>query len=95
MRQTRIYKAGRPTTGFRRGDKITDTAEVQVGDKLICVSHQFTAENLYRVTKHKGDRFYVIYIQPNGQKADGDEMCIWAFNLTLPGQEWFRAVRRG
>ena len=93
MKPARIYKAGRTTTGFRRGTKITDTAEVQVGDTLIGVSHQFKAENLYRVTTHKGDRFYVVYIQPNGQKADGDEMCVWAFNLTLPGQEWFRAVR--
>lgn len=94
MRQTRIYKAGRPTTGFRRGEKITDPAEVKVGDKLIGVSHQFKAENLYRVTEHKGDRFHVVYIQPNGREADGDEMCVWAFNLTLPGQEWFRAERR-
>lgn len=94
MPQTRIYKAGRPTTDFRRGTKITDTAEVQVGDTLICVSHQFKAENLYRVTTHKGDRFSVVYIQPDGQKADGGEMCVWAFNLTLPAQEWFRAVQQ-
>lgn len=77
-----------------RGEKTTDPAEVHVGDKLICVSHQFNAENLYRVTAHNGDRFNVIYIEPNGRKADGGEMCVWAFNLTLPGQEWFRAVRR-
>jgi hypothetical protein len=89
-----MYKAGRPTTGFRRGKKIIDTAEVHVGDKLIGVSHQFKAENLYRVTAHKRDRFTVIYIEPNGRKADGDEMCVWEFNLTLPGQEWFRAVRQ-
>ena len=94
MKPTRIYQAGRPTTGFRQGTKITDTAEVQVGDTLIGVSHQFKAENLYRVTTHKGDRFYVVYIQPNGQKADGDEICIWAFNLALPAQEWFRAVQQ-
>jgi hypothetical protein len=90
---SRIYKAGRPTTGFRRGQKITDTAEVHVGDKLIGVSHQFKAQNLYLVTAQMKDRFLVVYIKPNGRKADGDEMCIWAFNLTLPGQEWFRAVR--
>ena len=69
MKPARIHKAGRPTTGFRRGTKITDPAEVQVGDTLIGVSHQFKAENLYRVTTHKGDRFYVVYVQPNGQKA--------------------------
>ena len=91
MSQARIYEAGRPTTGFRRGKKITDPAEVQVGDTLIGVSHQFKAENLYRVTDHKGDRFTVVYIEANGRKADGGEMCVWAFNLTLPGQEWFRA----
>lgn len=90
---SRIYKAGRPTTGLRRGEKITDPAEVQVGDKLIAVSHQFKAENLYRVTEHKGDRFTVVYIQLDGRKADGDEMCVWAFNLRLPAQEWFRVVR--
>ena len=94
MRQTRIYKAGRPTTGYRRGKQILIPAEVQVGDRLIGVSHQFEAENLYRVTDHQGDRFTVIYILPNGRKADGGEMCVWAFNLTLPTQEWFRAVRR-
>ncbi len=93
MRQARIYKAGRPTTGFRRGTKITDPAEVQVGDTLIGVSHQFEAQNLYRVTNHKGDRFTVIYIKPNGSKADGGEMCVWGFDLTAPTQEWFRAVR--
>jgi len=93
MPQTRIYQAGRPTTGFRREKKITDTAQVQVGDTLIGVSHQFKAENLYRVTDHKGDRFSVVYIHPNGRTADGGEMCVWAFNLTLPGQEWFRAER--
>ncbi len=59
MSTNRIYTAGRPTTGFRRGKKIIDTAEVQVGDTLIGVSHQFKAENLYRVTGHKGDRFTV------------------------------------
>ncbi len=91
MKQSRIYNAGRPTTGFRRGKKIFDTAEVQVGDTLIGVSHQFQAENLYPVTDHKGDRFSVVYIHPNGRKADGDEMCIWEFNLTMPAQEWFRA----
>jgi len=92
MIENRIYKAGRPTTGFRRGEKITDPAEVQVGEMLIGVSHQFQAQNLYRVTEHKGDRFYVVYVQLNGRKADGDAMCVWQFNLTLPGEEWFRAV---
>ena len=93
MRQSRIYKAGRPTTGFRRGEKITDPTEVHVGDKLIALSHKFKAENLYRVTDHKGDRFTVIYIEPDGRKADGGEMCVWGFDLTGPGEEWFRAVQ--
>jgi hypothetical protein len=91
MKQNRIYKAGRPTTSYHRGEKITDPAKVQIGDTLIGVSHQFEAENLYRVTDHKEDRFQVVYVQPNGRNADGGEMCVWAFNLTLPGQEWFRA----
>jgi hypothetical protein len=93
MKPNRIYKAGRPTTGFRRGEKIAAPSEVQIGDDLIGVSHQFSAENLYRVTGQKADRFHVVYIQPDGQKADGGEMCVWAFNLTLPGEEWFRAAR--
>jgi hypothetical protein len=92
MKPTRIYKAGRPTTGFRRGEKITDPAEVHVGDKLIALSHRFKAENLYRVTAHKGDRFYVVYIQPDGRNADGGEMCVWGFDLTAAREEWFRAV---
>jgi hypothetical protein len=78
MKQNRIYKAGRLTTGFHRGEKITDPTEVLIGDKLIGVSHQFQAENLYQVTDHKKDCFQVVYIQPNGRKADGGKMCVWA-----------------
>jgi hypothetical protein len=92
MTQARIYEAGRPTTGYCRGEKIADPGEVQIGDTLIGLSHQFRTENLYRVTGHKGDRFSVAYINPNGQKADGGEMCVWGFNLTGPGEEWLQAV---
>ncbi len=91
----RVYGAGRPTTGFRRGRQIRDPSEVQVGDILIGLSHQFKSQNLYRVTRTKLDRFFVVYVKPDGSECLGEigEMCIWGFDLSEESKEWFRAAR--
>jgi hypothetical protein len=90
----RVYSAGRPTTGFRRGRRIRDPFEVQVGDVLIGLSHQFRAQNLFRVTKVGLGRFYVVYINPDGTERIGEigEMCVWGLELARKSKEWFRAV---
>lgn len=49
MKAERTYKAGRETTGWRKGERVTSLAQLRAGDILIKDSHQFKATNLVRV----------------------------------------------
>jgi hypothetical protein len=98
----RTYEKGRPTTGWRKDQRITSPEQVQLGDVLIGVSHQFKAENLYLViptphppTPHDDQGFYVRYARPDlsPEFADFQPQWVWEFMLAGP-DEWYRGIRR-
>jgi hypothetical protein len=97
-RSTRIYEAGRPTTGWRRGEQITDYTQVKPGDVLIAVSHQFKAENLVRVVKRElpfPPGFDYEYVDCKTLRhSDGHTMFCWNFELAGPQHAYYRALDR-
>jgi hypothetical protein len=46
----RLYRKGRPTKAWAKGERVRSLADVQPGDYLISVCHQFKSENLLIVT---------------------------------------------
>ena len=54
MGVNRIYPGGRSTVGWRRGRKLTAVSQIDEGMVLIGVSHDFKAENLYKVVRLRG-----------------------------------------
>lgn len=99
----RTYAKGRPTTGWRKGKRITSPKQVKPGDVLIGVSHQFEAENLYLViaspcppTPHDGQGFYVRYTQPDLTPTHTDFQPQWVWEFMLAGpDEWYKGIPRG
>lgn len=98
---TRTYEKGRPTTGWRKGKRITSPEQVKPGDVLIGVSHQFKAENLYLVmpspyppTPHDDQGFYVRYAKPDlsPEFPDFQPQWVWGFMLAA-SSEWFNAEK--
>lgn len=92
----RIYEQGRSTEGWERGELVKEVSQVNVNDVLIGVSHQFEAENLYRVAEVHDDKFYVVYVAVDGKSpAQYSEvqglMCVWHFELNWESKEWFFA----
>ena len=95
----RTYEKGRRTTGWRKGKRITSPEQVQPGDVLIGVSHQFKAENLYVVIEspfppgpHHGQGFYVRYALPDLAPEFPDFQPQWVWDFQLDGQnEWYKA----
>ena len=87
----RTYAKGRPTNGWERGELITTFADLQHGELLIHVSHQFQAENLIRIVplpeefvghKDAGRIFYYEYVNCHTlQRSDGDAMACWDWEL--------------
>ena len=98
QRYQRTYEKGRPTNGWDKGERITDTAQVKPGDVLIAVSNQFQAENLVRVIErecHIGDGFDYQYADPRTlERSDGCTMFCHGFMLAGPQQEYYRAIDR-
>ena len=98
----RTYERGRPTTGWRQGNRITSPEQVKPGDVLIGVSHQFKAENLYLVipspdppTPHDDQGFYVRYAKPDLTPEYPDFQPQWVWEFTLAGPtEWYKAERK-
>jgi hypothetical protein len=96
---SRTYANGRPTTGWRKGRRITGPEQVKPGDVLIGVSHQFKAENLYLVIPspcppcpHYGQGFYVRYALPDLSPEFPDFQPQWVWDFMLIGEnEWYRA----
>ena len=93
--QKRIYKKGRPTTGWQRGKLVRKLSEIKIGDVLIAVGDQFGTENLVKVVPQpKGwikistsPKVNIAYARPSGRiwgKTDGNDgfiMCLWDFEL--------------
>jgi hypothetical protein len=98
QRYQRTYEKGRPTNGWDKGERITDTAQVKPGDVLIAVSNQFQAENLVRVIEREcpiGDGFDYQYADPRTlERSDGGTMFCHGFMLAGPQQEYYRAIDR-
>lgn len=97
----RTYEKGRPTTGWRKGKRITCPEQVKPGDVLIGVSHQFKAESLYVVipspwphSPNHGQGFYVRYAKPDlaPEFLDFQPEWVWDFQLAGPN-EWHVAER--
>ena len=96
----RTYEKGRPTTGWRKGERITSAHQVNPGDVLIGVNHQFMAENRYLVipsphpqSSHQDQGFHVQYIKPDLSPTDTDFQPQWVWNFDLSGQrEMFRGI---
>ena len=95
----RTYEQGRPTTGWRKGKRITSPEQVQPGDALIGVSHQFEAENLYVVipspnTPSNGQGFCVRYAKPDLTPICPDFPVQWVWDFQLAGpNEWYKGRR--
>jgi hypothetical protein len=94
----RTYEKGRPTTGWRKGKRITSPQQVKPGDVLIGVNHQFEAENLYLVvpsghpkTAHHYQGFYVRYSQPDLTRTNTDFQPQWIWDFQLAHDVWFTA----
>jgi hypothetical protein len=94
----RIYKKGRSTVGWTKGERITRLDQLKPGDLLISVSHQFQAENLVRVVVNPSpipSVFYCEYVTPDTlRRSDHEEMAIRDFELAgSDRKDFFRAVR--
>lgn len=100
----RTYEKGRSTEGWEKGEPILKVSDVKPGDVLIGVSHQFKAENLYRVMEERNDfmagqGFNVKYVTPDltHDLPDGQTLqWVWHHELgaddKATGHNWFRAV---
>jgi hypothetical protein len=86
QRNVRTYAKGRLTNGWERGELITTSADLQPGDVLNHVSHQFQAENLIRVVllpdgfsgHNLGRLFHYEYVDARTlARSDGDGMACW------------------
>ena len=96
---SRTYTQGRPTTGWRKGAKVTELAQVRAGDVLFAVCHQFKAENLVQVTEVRPDldTFSWEYVTPEGKLTGEYGGAAHGFELsgTEAGpREYFKAVKR-
>jgi hypothetical protein len=96
---SRTYTGGRPTTGWRKGEKVTDLAQVRAGDVLIAVCHQFKAENLVRVEEVLTDleTFHWEYITPEGKLTGEYGGGAHGFELSLSAigfREYFQAIKQ-
>lgn len=58
----RVYKGGRDTGRWTRGDEIGRTDEVLAGDVLYLVSHRWGADNLIRVVATHESGFDYRYV---------------------------------
>ena len=65
MKSDRTYKAGRETTGWRKGERVTRVEQVKVGMMLIMDSHQFKATNLVKVAATSSVGFDYQYANPD------------------------------
>jgi len=88
----RIYAKGRPTTGWRKDERITSPQQVKPGDVLIGVNHQFEAENLYVViaspyppSPHAAEGCYVRYAQPDLAPTRTDSQPQWISGRMVSG----------
>lgn len=94
----RIYKLGRPTTGWARGKQITDASQVKPGDVLIAVSHAFKAVNLVRVVQRDHPLpagFNFEYADCRTLRdSDGGTMFCHNFELAGPQYAYYRAIDR-
>lgn len=94
MKAARAYKAGRPTTGWRKLERITNLNQVAPGAVCIMDSHQFEATNLVMVESvtdvPKG--FDYRYARTDGA-AMGALMFTHEFELAGDAVEFFRAER--
>lgn len=95
---TRTYEQGRSTTGWRKGRRITKPMQVNPGDVLIGVSHQFRSENLFVAISpsnklHQANGFGVLYVKPDLTLTDSDRQpqWVWDFELMDSECEWFQA----
>jgi len=91
---TRIYEGGRDTGRWTRGEKITSMTDIEVGDVLYEVSHQWSADNLIRVTGRStvhADSFYARHLNADLSSA-GHEWLLWAFEHKRGGFEVYKVV---
>jgi hypothetical protein len=95
----RIYAKGRPTTGWRKDERITSPQQVKPGNVLIGVNHQFEAENLYVVipsphppSPHDDEGFYVRNAQPDLTLTPTDFQPQWIWGFQLSQDEWFKSI---
>lgn len=98
----RTYDKGRSTEGWEKGAPVRDAFHIKPGTVIIGVSHQFKAENLYKVVpKPKdyqdmgpGEGFYVKYVETDGvtpHRYDGERLqWVWAAELD-DSLTWFIA----
>lgn len=101
MSQQREYGHGRSTAGWRKGLQIARINEVNPGNVIIGVSHQFQAENLYVVVKPpfpspSAAGFWVRFINPDGSLwhlGMNQSQWVWDFDLTSPEGAWYHAVK--
>ena len=99
MKTKRTYELGRSIQGWAYGPRITEIAQVKVGDYLIGDSHHFQATNLYRVIEIIRDsgearpsRFLVIYVRPNRRTTrENAGMCVWYWELDPQNYSYYRA----
>jgi hypothetical protein len=94
----RAYEQGRPTTGWKRGRRINDLAQVKPGDMLIVLSHRFRAENLIRVLPRErtlpGGFDYEYADCETLKRSDGHTMFCHGFELAMNHDEYFHAKRQ-
>lgn len=105
----RIYRAGRPTIGWRRGERVTRLTQLRKGTRIICVSHKHKCENLAVVTVRyphlhlgiKDDQIlYAAWATGRSGKRTGEpEFAIWHYELARhhnpgrTGEHYFIAVK--
>ena len=87
---------GRHTVGWIPGEKITSPEQVNAGDVLFYISHQFKAKNLVRVRKIErtpSDGFCREFVDTEGTPTGEYLAFTWWFQLEHPEREFFRAIR--
>lgn len=93
MSGARQYLGGLPFEGWKRGPKIWRLDQLEVGNVLISVSHQYRTESLIKVVEVKPNGYYCLPLDADLKPADRTRIFCWDFDVASESHECFLAVR--
>ena len=95
MTQERIYTKGSNTEGWKRGKKLTELADAEMGMALIRVGHDVQEERLYQVVDCGATFFSVQPMNESGEVLQLENIIgVHSYDLNRPAlAEWFFAEK--